>query len=76
MTEEQTITDLLPSNGQIPSKAYIYKVKKDNDLTSPYMYVTVVATNSTSAKAGLTQQFPSHIMNFIGVCDHIMQVNG
>ena len=74
MTEETNqVTDLLPSNGQINSKAYVYRVTPNGGV--PF-YITVIATNSTSAKAGLTQQHQNCVIAFIGVSERIMQVNG
>ncbi len=73
MTTETTPVDLQESNGQIQSKAYIYKLKHSDQ---QHFYATVIATNSTSARSGLSQQFSNHSVSFLGICDHIMQVNG
>ena len=75
MTEEtdQELTDLLPSNGQIDTKAYVYRVTPNDDM--PF-YITVIATNSTSARIGLKHQYKNCAITFIGVSERIMQVNG
>ncbi len=72
MTTEQTPEDLQPSSGQTSSNAYIYKLKQGDK----YISVAVIAPNSTTARAGLGQQFPNHTVAFNGVCEHILQVNG
>ena len=75
MTEEtnQEPIDLLPSNGQIDSKAYVYRVTPNSSM--PF-YITVIATNSTSARIGITQQHQNCVIAYIGVSERIMQVNG
>ena len=68
--------DLQPSNGQIQPKAYHYKVTVEG--SSDPFFVTVIAINATSARAGLTTQpaFAGKAISYYGVSDHIIQVNG
>jgi hypothetical protein len=67
--------DLPPSNGQIQPKAFHYAVKIDG-FSDPWN-VTVIALNGTSARAGLAQQaaFAGKTITYLGVSNHIIQVN-
>lgn len=67
--------DLPPSNGQIQPKAFHYKVKIDGSLEP--IFVTVIAINASSARAGLAhhQAFAGKSITYYGYSDHIIQVN-
>jgi hypothetical protein len=67
--------DLEPSNGQIQPKAYHYKVTVEG--SSDPFFVTVIAINSSSARAGLESQpaFRGKATSYYGVSDYIIQVN-
>ena len=67
--------DLQPSNGQIPTRAFHYKVIVEGS-AEPF-FVTVLAANATSARAGLESQpaFRGKTTSYYGVSDHIIQVN-
>lgn len=67
--------DLQPSNGQIPTRAFHYKVIVEGS-AEPF-FVTVLAANATSARAGLESQpaFRGKTTSYYGCSDHILQVN-
>jgi hypothetical protein len=67
--------DLQSSNGQIPIRAFHYKVIVEGS-QEPF-FVTVLAPNATSARAGLESQpaFRGKTTSYYGVSDHIIQVN-
>lgn len=71
-TEE--IIDLEPfqTNGQIPTKAFWYRVSNK----SVSQYLTILAPSSTVARDGIKQQFPDSVVSYMGTSDMIMQVNG
>lgn len=68
--------DLIPTDGQIKSKAFHYKVKVDDSLEP--IFITVLATNATTARNGLNQypSFAGKSINYYGCSEHIIQVNG
>lgn len=70
--------DLIQTSGQIQQKAFHYKVKIDESLMSPYVFVTVIALNATSARSGLNQHpaFAGKTATYFGCSEHIIQVNG
>lgn len=71
-SEETSVVDLLQTNGQVASRAYVYKVTH----ADTWFHIVVISQNSTSAKIGLLQRFPGAVTAFIGVAEQIMQVNG
>lgn len=80
MTEETVIevkevepVDLIPTNGQIDNKLFVYKVRQDSGV---WTHVAVVALNSTSARTGITQLYQGRPIQFVGVCDQIIQAHG
>jgi len=68
------VIDLLPTNGQIDPKVFIYKVITQE---SKPVEVAVLALNATSARAGIQNRFgPSATVSYMGVCSQLIQVNG
>jgi hypothetical protein len=67
--------DLLPAS-QIQPKAFHYKVNIEGSIEP--VFVTVIALNATSAKAGLANHpaFAGKTISYYGRSDHIVQVNG
>ena len=67
--------DLPPASGQIPHKAFHYKVKIDGSLEP--IFVTVIAVNATSARAGLAHHsaFEGKSISYYGCSEHVIQVN-
>lgn len=70
-TNSDNIIDLEPSNFQIDTKAYRYKIKT---ATEEFL-LTVLATSGTMAREGIKQKFPDASILFDGVSNVIMQVN-
>jgi hypothetical protein len=75
MNQNSEPLDLQPSNGQIPTRAFHYKIIVEG--SSEPFFVTVIAPNATSARAGLEAQpaFRGKTTSYYGVSDYIIQVN-
>lgn len=65
-------TEVTQTSGQIQPKSFIYKIT----LPEKSVYVTVIAINNTSARAGIAQRFPNMSVSYLGTCSEIIQVNG
>lgn len=65
--------DLVLSKGQIDPRLFVYRVKK---ASGEKLYVGVIALNSSSARGGITQVHSGCSIQFIGVCDQIVQTQG
>lgn len=82
VTEEyippQDPIDLIETNGQINSKAYVYRVTPSYNSELKYknpFFITAIAVNTTSARVGLTEHYKNCTLSYIGVSEQIVQVN-